>query len=582
MARENIPGLSITYKEGGLLVPVIEGSLTDTVLVIGTAVDGPSGEPVRINLSSAETLFGPLIYDTYYTPYTSTGLTVGNYNGNSLLKGLNEVVQGGATDIILMRVGGTTASYPCTAGGNNFKLNAIYPGRIYNNLACALASATATLTVHQSSIGKGNTLTYTLSGKTLTQLMNEINTDVNNRSIRVTTTNSTGLNQQITTASLNVTSFTLSAGTGSTTGTNGTVEEEYALGGSLGLSGLVTELCKELGAFDILQDLDADIVFVSGIYADDSATGANTESLATRLASACFISSLNGFPKFGVMGLRPIYTNDRTSINTKVNNLISSSAAWQDEGRKILSMGYFMGATETGASKFVATDPNTNITVDTGRYIQLVAGPDVILSQNQLGAYVDSPAGAYAGLISTLSPQRATTNKQIPGIGGVTYDFTVKQVNKLAGGQPYDNTVGAERSGYGGAYVVLRKDYRGLTVVNQDNTCALRRSDYSRLQVLRIVDAVIEGIREITLPYIGEPNHFSTRMAIRNSIRNYLDSVAETKAIAGGENIGYSFSVTSTTADIVLGRLVIELTLRPALQIRSINVTVSVAPPIGD
>lgn len=585
MARENIPGLSITYKEGGLLVPVIEGPITDTVLVIGTAPDGPTGEPVRINTAHAEILFGPLLYNTYYKPYVSNGPTSGDYNGNTLLKGLNEVALGGCSNILLMRVGGTYASSAITAGNNNFVIRAIYPGRIYNDLSCAISSATATLTVYQSSIGKGSTLSYTLSGKTLVQLMNEVNTDINNRSIVIQTgTNGTSaLTRQIVTSAIHLPTFSLGAAGCTTSGTNCTMEEEFASGGTSGISGFVNTLCAENGAFELLQELDADIIYLSGLYADDSADESTaTTSVATMLASACFLSSINGFPKFGIIGLRPMFTNDRASITTKVQDLTTNSSGWNDTQRKISKFGYFMSATETGSSQFTAVDPYTGVTVDTGRYISLISGPDVILSQRQLGNYVDSPAGVYAGFVATLPPQRAATNKVLPGINGTTYYYTNKQVNALAGGQPYTWTVGSEQSGYGGAYVVLRRDYRGETVINLDNTCALRRSDYSKLQTLRIVDAVIEGIRQITLPYIGEPNHFSTRMAIRNAIRNYLDTVAETKAIAGGENIGYSFSVTSSGSDIVLGRLMVELTLRPSLQITAIHVTVNVAPPAGD
>jgi hypothetical protein len=209
----------------------------------------------------------------------------------------------------------------------------------------------------------------------------------------------------------------------------------------------------------------------------------------------------------------------------------------------------------------------------------MVAGPDVFIAQNQLGLYVDSPAGLVAGMLTTLPPDRTATNRVVPGQNGLVFEYTSREVNKLSGGQPWDSV--ALSSGLGGSYIVLRRNPAGNTVVTVDNTCASRDSDYANYQVLDIVNTVAAGIKRIVTPYIGQAGHTSTRTSMRTQIKAYLDSVAETRAITGGEGVGYNFSVYANALDTYLGRVRIELTLRPALQIKEIMVIINVAPPIG-
>jgi len=577
MLNENIPGLSIHYKDGGLLVPVIEGGpLTDTVLVIGTALDGPVGKAVRVNTSSAETLFGPLVYTKHFSAPAGTTSATGDYANNSLIKGMYEVSLGGCSDILLIRVGGDYASTDTvahTVSGENLRVRSIYPGRIYNSLTVQFSSGNGTMVVNQANIGKGDNLTYTLTGKTVAQVITTVNNDLRNRSVHLEARDSSTYGTTITTNEL-------SAYDGTHTllgGTNGCVGDGLAA-----ITDYATAIGEpSSGALHEIQDVPADIVYLTDIYADDDLSGddSGNSSIATQLASAIFLGAINGFPKIGVMGLRPLLTVTRSDIQTHVSNCISSTAGAADAGRDILKAGYLMHAVEGGPSQFTATDPRNGVTVDTGRYMQIVAGPDVLLSQKQLGTYIANPAGVFAGYMSTLEPQIATTNKSLPGIEGTVYEFTNSQINQLAGGQSYDTT--NNQSGYGGAYVVLRRSSDGRLIVNLDNTASIRTSDYKQAQVMRIVDAVVEQLRVIGSRYIGEPNHFGTRQALRNAIRGELDSIAESRAIAGGENIGYSFSVTANATDTVLGRIRIELVLRPALQIRSINVTVELAPPTG-
>jgi len=569
MARENIPSISVHYNDGGLMVPIIEGNLTDSVLVIGNALDGPQGVITRINPSKAESVFGPV---TYNDLYTATGALSANYknkySGNSLVKGMNEVLMGGATNVYFLRVGGNTASV--TSGNLTFK--GLYPGKIYNGVSVIVSSATSTLTIVQSGIGRGGNLSFSwASGKTIASLVNDINKEPLNFSVRAEAANTTALTSVIASGS----NYTMTLVNGS----NGTLED-----GSITKAAYYTSLTDTTtGAFALLEDSDADIVYLTDLYADDdlSSGGDGTVSVVTKFAEACYKAAKNSYPKIGVIGMTPALNTTRDQIANIVTNLTASSAGAADSGRKTSKFGYFLASPNNGDTQFAVIDAETGAKVDAGRFIQVVAGPDALMTQNSLGTYIESPAGIYAGFIASLEPQNPATNKMFPGIQALAWEFTTKQVNLLAGAQPA--TQGDPPSwGYGGAYTALRVNNAGNIVVNMDNTAAKRSSDYAKLQILRIVNSVVEGIRRICNPYIGTANTFGIRIAMRTAIKNYLDRVAAEGAIVGQEGVGYQFAVTSDGVDQILGRIRIDLTLRPAIQITKIDVTINLSPPTGD
>lgn len=95
----NLPGFATEFKDGGLQVRTeVTPPGTDSVLLLGTAVDGPIGEPVAVDPSTVEMVFGG-----------STG-PLGQPNGATLVKNFYEAWEGGSRDIRLMRITGKQAS----------------------------------------------------------------------------------------------------------------------------------------------------------------------------------------------------------------------------------------------------------------------------------------------------------------------------------------------------------------------------------------------------------------------------------------------------------------------------------------
>jgi len=94
----NLPGLLVEFKDGGMKlekdpIPPVTGSM----LILGTATDGPVGEPVKVDPEYLNDLFG-----------VATDAN-GIHNGASLVASYEAAYQLGCRDIRLMRISGSEA-----------------------------------------------------------------------------------------------------------------------------------------------------------------------------------------------------------------------------------------------------------------------------------------------------------------------------------------------------------------------------------------------------------------------------------------------------------------------------------------
>jgi hypothetical protein len=95
----NLPGFMSEFKDGGLQVRTeVNPPQTESVLLLGTAVDGPVGEPVAVDATTVELVFG--------RPTFANGLS----NGSTLVKGFYEAYNAGCRDIRLLRITGSDSS----------------------------------------------------------------------------------------------------------------------------------------------------------------------------------------------------------------------------------------------------------------------------------------------------------------------------------------------------------------------------------------------------------------------------------------------------------------------------------------
>ena len=92
-----LPGFNAELRDGGLTLSAQTNVATESILLLGTAVDGPVKTPVPVTrIEEAERIFGKI---------SEYGVS----NGATLLRGLNEAWKAGGRDIRLMRISGAPA-----------------------------------------------------------------------------------------------------------------------------------------------------------------------------------------------------------------------------------------------------------------------------------------------------------------------------------------------------------------------------------------------------------------------------------------------------------------------------------------
>ena len=120
----NLPGFFVEMADDGLqIMPTV--SLTDSVLLIGTAEDGPEFTPVRVSrLEEADAIFGKFEVN-------------GIHSGVSLLLGARQAFGSGCRDIRLVRIPHGTRAHRILKDDDDkalLKATAFSYGETYNNI----------------------------------------------------------------------------------------------------------------------------------------------------------------------------------------------------------------------------------------------------------------------------------------------------------------------------------------------------------------------------------------------------------------------------------------------------------------
>lgn len=159
----NLPGMLVEYKDGGMALKAENATVkTDSILILGTANDGPVMEPVAVDDESAHLLFG--------TAADTSGVS----NGATLLKAYAQARAIGCTDVRLMRVTGSVATSQIK--GEEKEVSEVT--RVEEEFITVAGNDQTVLELTNDNIQvdtlkvyiKGNLLNtgYSLSGKTLT------------------------------------------------------------------------------------------------------------------------------------------------------------------------------------------------------------------------------------------------------------------------------------------------------------------------------------------------------------------------------------------------------------------------------
>ncbi len=199
------------------------------------------------------------------------------------------------------------------------------------------------------------------------------------------------------------------------------------------------------------------------------------------------------------------------------------------------------------------TDSNGN-KVDLGKYISIMGSWINVFNNGT--SYNCSAAAAYGGMVmgGSLPIASAPTNKAFT-TGTLLGTVSTPKLDALAG----KRVVAVQRKATG-------------NVVTDGVTAATSSSDYRRLSTMRQVEAAVDGIRTVGEPFLGEGMTGVHIAALDTGIGDFLRTM-----VREGQINDYRFQLVVTPQMKILGQAIVQLTLVPAFELRSITVSVGLS-----
>lgn len=299
----------------------------------------------------------------------------------------------------------------------------------------------------------------------------------------------------------------------------------------------------EQGAYQILENYNVDYIYPAGVYADSKQTVNPNSDFHYELALLCAVLTYRTKMTHGFIDVKP---NSNTTL-----------VGIQKYVAKLLEYNNIHYMKDAEGNDIVDKDGNK---MDLGWYTSVVVGPEPVVISDTLGTYYGSPAIAYAALNAGLKPESAPTNKALPGVKGMKYKFSNKQMNELVGNR----------------MVVFKLKNEGTATASSTPfvvdgcTAGAPGSDYARLATVKVVTDVVDQVREVADPFLGEPNTVEQRNALSALISKRLSYLMEQ-----GEILHYEFEISATIQQVVLGECSIALTLVAPQELRKITTVVA-------
>lgn len=312
-------------------------------------------------------------------------------------------------------------------------------------------------------------------------------------------------------------------------------DEMYVrLGGEKDADGFVVKP----GAYQYLENYKVDFVVPLGVHSDDELTG-KYDNFAYQLALACAIMSHYNSVTNGVISTSTPNTTTLMDIENHVKKLESQPNEFYMRDR--------FGE--------IITDGEGEM-FDVGQFIQIVAGPDLLVGNTRLGGVASNSGATYTGFVSQLAVQSAPTNKTMPTAAGLRFEYSAPQLNRLTKAR----------------YVTYKIKPDNTVGIVDAMTAAHTGSDYTRVSTARIVKETLNQVREVADPYIGETNDIETRNALAAALDKRLNKMVEARAL-----LGFSFQIVATEEMELIGEASIELSLRAPNELRSLTTVTSLS-----
>lgn len=161
-------------------------------------------------------------------------------------------------------------------------------------------------------------------------------------------------------------------------------------------------------------------------------------------------------------------------------------------------------------------------------------------------------AATYAGYVSSLDAEMAPTGKRLFNISGLRYNVTRPQQEQLIDS----------------GLVPVSLDFQRAARIVDGLTFARSTSDYARLSTLRIVFDTVQLVRQVCQNYVGLPATLEHRSSLETAIGSRLRSMT-----VDGVLLDSDFTVTYIPRE---NKAVVDLVLRPAFEIRNIEISIAV------
>jgi len=267
-----------------------------------------------------------------------------------------------------------------------------------------------------------------------------------------------------------------------------------------------------------------------GFHADNSQSIAS--SWASQVASKCASITANSHPCFAVMGIKPFM-----GASTATGGMTPSDVN-----------GHIGAAGLTNLADKEAAGLGNN-----GIYLSVVATEAYPLGYNDVTNFgYSNGAAVYAGAISQLDPWSSPTGKTVYNIESIRYSPTRTQQLSLIG-------LGV---------VPLSLDFKRIPRWIDAMTFSKLNSDYTRLTTLRIVFRSVQMVNVVSQKFIGEVSNLQSRNALETAITSGLRGLQQDGALTASD-----YTITYLPNE---NKAIIDLVIRPAFELRNIEVNVSV------
>lgn len=297
------------------------------------------------------------------------------------------------------------------------------------------------------------------------------------------------------------------------------------------------------GAYQVLENYHVDYIYPAGIYADSKQTVSKYSDFHQELALLCAVLTYRTKMTHGFIDVKPNSNTTLVGVQKYVD--------------KLTAMPNIHYMRDMEGKDIVDSEGKK---MDIGWYTSIVVGPEPVMISDTLGTYYGSPAIAYAALCASLKPQSSPTNKPLPNVKGMKYKFSNKQMDSIVGNRMVCCKLKNEGTATASSvpYVV-----DGMTAGAAD-------CDYARMTTVKIVTDVVDQIREVADPFIGEPNTIEQRNALSALISKRLG-----KLVTDGEVLYYEFEINATIEQVLIGECTISLTLVCPMELRKITTVVA-------